>query len=43
MELANIELVVRRSARLRELYHKLDDRYEAELNARGLALAKARA
>ncbi|CAM9420704.1 unnamed protein product [Scytosiphon promiscuus] len=44
MELANIELVARRSARLADLYQRLNDsRYELELNARGLALAKARA
>ncbi|CAM9665035.1 unnamed protein product [Pylaiella littoralis] len=43
LELANIELVARRSARLKEFYQQLDERYEAELNARGLALAKERA
>eukprot|EP00752_Nemacystus_decipiens_P008850 g7897.t2 len=43
MELANVELVARRSARLKNLYQDLNDRYEMELNARGLALAKERA
>eukprot|EP00903_Cladosiphon_okamuranus_P014044 g13060.t1 len=42
MELANIELIARRSARLKDLYQTLNDRYEMELNARGLALAKER-
>ncbi|CAN0397269.1 unnamed protein product [Ectocarpus sp. 13 AM-2016] len=43
MKLANVELVARRSARLKDLYQQLDDRYEVELNAKGLALAKERA
>ncbi|CAN0014474.1 unnamed protein product [Ectocarpus sp. 12 AP-2014] len=43
MKLANVELVARRSARLKDLYQQLNDRYEVELNAKGLALAKERA
>ncbi|CAN0009908.1 unnamed protein product, partial [Sphacelaria rigidula] len=42
MDLANLDLLTRRTARLKDLYQHLDNRYEAELNGRGLALAKER-